>query len=54
MQISRGYWIRSRVLWPVMIIGFCAAAICLWAAPYGLEINRPAEVGEPCGVDSAD
>jgi carboxyl-terminal processing protease len=37
----------------MMVIGFCAAAICLWAAPHGLEINRPAEVGEPCGVASA-
>ena len=53
MQMNRGFWIRSRVLWPVMIIiGFCAAAICLWAAPYGLEINRPAEIGEPCGIAS--
>jgi len=53
MQVSRGFWIRSRVLWPAMIIiGFCAAAICLWAAPHGLEINRPAEVGEPCGIAS--
>jgi len=53
MQGSRGFWIRSRVLWPAMVIGFCAAAICLWAAPHGLEINRPAEVGEPCGISSA-
>ena len=52
MQSSRGFWIRSRVLWPVMIIGFCAAGICLWAAPYGLEINRPAKVGEPYGIAS--
>ncbi len=53
MQVSRGFWIRSRVLWPaIIIIGFCAAAICLWAAPHGLEINRPAEVGEPCGIAS--
>jgi carboxyl-terminal processing protease len=37
----------------MIIIGFCAAAICLWAAPYGLEINRPGEVGEPCGIASA-
>lgn len=53
MQSNRGFWIRSRVLWPVMIIGFCAAAICLRAAPYGLEINRPAEVEEPCEIPSA-
>jgi len=53
MQVNRGFWIRSRVLWPTMIIiGFCAAAICLWAAPHGLEINRPAGVGEPCGIAS--
>lgn len=50
MQMSRGFWIRSRVLWPVMVIGFCAAAICLWAAPHGLEINRSAEIGEPCAI----
>jgi len=51
--MNRGFWIRSRVLWPAMIIiGFCAAAICLWAAPHGLEINRSAEVGEPCGIAS--
>jgi carboxyl-terminal processing protease len=36
----------------MIIIGFCAAAICLWAAPYGLEINRSAEVGEPCDIAS--
>jgi carboxyl-terminal processing protease len=35
-----------------MIIGFCAAAICLWAAPHGIEINRPAEVGDPCVIAS--
>jgi carboxyl-terminal processing protease len=51
--MSRGYWIRSRVLWPVMIIAFCMAGICLWAAPHNTEINRTAEVGEPCGVSSA-
>jgi len=50
--MNRGFWIRSRVLWPVMIIGFCAAAICLWAAPHGIEINRPAEVGDPCVIAS--
>ena len=50
--MNRGFWIRSRVLWPVMMIGFCAAAICLWAAPHGIEINRPAEVGDPCVIAS--
>jgi carboxyl-terminal processing protease len=35
-----------------MIIGFCAAGICLRAAPYGLEINRPAKVEEPYGIAS--
>ncbi len=50
--MNRGFWIRSRVLWPVMIIGFCAAAICLWAAPHGIEINRPAEVADPCVIAS--
>jgi carboxyl-terminal processing protease len=35
-----------------MIIGFCTAAICLWAAPHGIEINRPAEVGDPCVIAS--
>jgi carboxyl-terminal processing protease len=54
MQMNSGYWIRVRVLWPIMIIGFCAAwAICLWAAPHGLEVNRPAEIGEPCSVATA-
>ena len=52
MRMNRGFWIRSRVLWPVMIIGFCAAAICLWAAPHGIEINRPAEVADPCVIAS--
>ncbi len=50
--MNRGFWIRSRVLWPVMMIGFCAAAICLWAAPHGIEINRPAEVADPCVIAS--
>lgn len=50
--MSRGFWIRSRVLWPVMIIGFCTAGICLWAAPHGIEINRPAEVADPCVIAS--
>ncbi len=52
MRMNRGFWIRSRVLWPVMIIGFCTAAICLWAAPHGIEINRPAEVTDPCVIAS--
>ncbi|MGA2678117.1 MAG: S41 family peptidase [Sedimentisphaerales bacterium] len=52
MRINRGFWIRSRVLWPVMMIGFCTAAICLWAAPHGIEINRPAEAGDPCVIAS--
>jgi carboxyl-terminal processing protease len=54
MQSNRGYWIRMRVLWPVMIIGFCTAwAICLWAAPHGLEVNRAANIGEPCEIAAA-
>jgi carboxyl-terminal processing protease len=54
MQTNSGYWVKTRVLLPVMIISFCAAwAICLWAAPHGLEVNRPAEVGEPCVVATA-
>ncbi|MGD0573092.1 MAG: S41 family peptidase [Sedimentisphaerales bacterium] len=52
MRMNRGFWIRSRVLWPVMMIGFCAAAICLWAAPHGIEINRPSETGDPCVIVS--
>ena len=51
--MSRGFGIRSRVLWPVIIIGFCAAGICLLAAPHGIEINQTVEVGEPCGVGAA-
>jgi carboxyl-terminal processing protease len=35
-----------------MMIGFCTAAICLWAAPHGIEINRPAEAGDPCVIAS--
>jgi carboxyl-terminal processing protease len=53
MQTNREYRIALRVLVSVIIIGFCAAcAICLRAAPHS-EINRTAEVGEPCGVVSA-
>jgi len=35
-----------------MMIGFCTAAICLWAAPHGIEINRPAKAGDPCVIAS--
>jgi carboxyl-terminal processing protease len=35
-----------------MIIGFCTAAICLWAAPHGIEISRSAEVDDPCVIVS--
>jgi carboxyl-terminal processing protease len=52
MQMSREYWIRSRVLWPVMIIAFCAAAIALWAAPHAAEVNRSGGIGEPCEIST--